>query len=274
MKVNFFSDINKDIYDELGYKDTDKLLLKILWWHFAVLLILALAIYLLKPAEHFLSPWSYRVLSLNETAIVIILGLLTSSVMVILRNRFENHYHYRVLMTAALIMYSYLFVFTTGGSIEAHFHFFVIFALLCIYCDWRLGIMAAVLTALHHGILNYIAPNWVYYYGRNDFSIVAHAMPVIVAILFTTWICENGRKSVMVIKISNKEEMSSKAKMGDYSKNLEKKVEEKTKELKEKIEELEQFNKFAVGRELKMLELKKRLKELEDKLGKEKEAGS
>ncbi len=49
---------------------------------------------------------------------------------------------------------------------------------------------------------------------------------------------------------------------------LEKKVSEKTKELQSKIKELEIFNKLAVGRELKMVELKKKIKELEEKIKK------
>ncbi|OGZ18896.1 MAG: hypothetical protein A2Z68_01325 [Candidatus Nealsonbacteria bacterium RBG_13_38_11] len=39
-------------------------------------------------------------------------------------------------------------------------------------------------------------------------------------------------------------------------------------ELREKNEELEKFNKFAVGRELKIIELKNKIKELEEKLNK------
>lgn len=42
---------------------------------------------------------------------------------------------------------------------------------------------------------------------------------------------------------------------------------EKTKnELQKKVEELEKFTKLAVGRELKMIELKKKIKDLEEKL--------
>jgi flavodoxin len=43
---------------------------------------------------------------------------------------------------------------------------------------------------------------------------------------------------------------------------LESKVEERTSELKEKIKELERFNRVAVGRELKMIELKKEIEKL------------
>ena len=42
-------------------------------------------------------------------------------------------------------------------------------------------------------------------------------------------------------------------------------------ELKRKIEELEKFNKFAFGREVRMIELKNRISELEAKLGHAKE---
>lgn len=49
---------------------------------------------------------------------------------------------------------------------------------------------------------------------------------------------------------------------------LEQKVEERTKELQARMEELERFNRLAVGRELKMIELKKRIKELEENLKK------
>ncbi len=47
---------------------------------------------------------------------------------------------------------------------------------------------------------------------------------------------------------------------------LEEKVKERTKELKERIEELEKFHRLAVGRELKMIELKQKLKALEERL--------
>ena len=56
------------------------------------------------------------------------------------------------------------------------------------------------------------------------------------------------------------------------SKELQKRAEQMTRELKKskkeldsKINELEEFNKLAVSRELKMAELKKRIKELENK---------
>lgn len=48
--------------------------------------------------------------------------------------------------------------------------------------------------------------------------------------------------------------------------NLEKKVKERTKELQERVEELERFHKLTVGRELKMVELKKEAQRLKKEI--------
>lgn len=65
----------------------------------------------------------------------------------------------------------------------------------------------------------------------------------------------------------------SRIKLEKYSKGLEKQVDERTKELEKskkemetKVNELEKFGKLSVGRELKMVELKKRVGELEAEL--------
>lgn len=52
----------------------------------------------------------------------------------------------------------------------------------------------------------------------------------------------------------------SKKDLEEENKKLEKKVRERTKELEQKNKELEGFNKFAIERELKMIELKKKIK--------------
>ena len=54
----------------------------------------------------------------------------------------------------------------------------------------------------------------------------------------------------------------------ELSESLEKKVEERTKELNERLEELERFHTVTVGRELKMMEVKEKIKKLEKELEK------
>jgi len=65
----------------------------------------------------------------------------------------------------------------------------------------------------------------------------------------------------------------SRSKLKQYSKGLEEKVKERTsqlekakKQLEEKVVDLQRFSRLAVGRELKMIELKKKIKELEGKI--------
>ena len=48
--------------------------------------------------------------------------------------------------------------------------------------------------------------------------------------------------------------------------NLEVQVKERTKEMQDKVRELEKFNSLAIGRELKMVELKREIKELKEEL--------
>ncbi|MCK5281897.1 MAG: HAMP domain-containing protein [Nanoarchaeota archaeon] len=78
---------------------------------------------------------------------------------------------------------------------------------------------------------------------------------------------ETGQLASAFNQMTNDLKMSM-VKLEKYSKELEKKVKERTKELEDKNMELEKFNKLAVGRELKMIELKKRINELDDELRK------
>src|SRR5438094_656534 len=118
--LDFLSDINKDNYYSLNYGKVDRQLVKILWWHFAALLIGALAIWYWRPSILYPTPFSWRVISLSEALWTIGIGLLASIIPTILMGKIKNHYLYRIIMTFALLVYSYLLVFVTGGSIEAH----------------------------------------------------------------------------------------------------------------------------------------------------------
>lgn len=56
----------------------------------------------------------------------------------------------------------------------------------------------------------------------------------------------------------------------ELEQSLEDKVKERTKQLRERVEELEKFRKLTEGRELKMVELKQEVKKLKEELEKQK----
>jgi PAS domain S-box-containing protein len=74
------------------------------------------------------------------------------------------------LVSLGLITSSALLVHTSGGLIEAHFHFFVMIALLALYEDWLPFLLAAAYVVVHHGVAGAIDPHAVY----NHPDAVAH----------------------------------------------------------------------------------------------------
>ncbi|HEX2022092.1 MAG TPA: PAS domain-containing protein, partial [Candidatus Thermoplasmatota archaeon] len=62
----------------------------------------------------------------------------------------------------ALVTASSVIVQFSGGYIEAHFHFFVILAVIAVYQDWVPFLLAILYVALDHGIIGTLAPEMVY----------------------------------------------------------------------------------------------------------------
>lgn len=204
IKIDFISDINKNFAAALAYPQIDKYMIKVLWWHLAAYVALIFTNAFLKIASTNPNPFSWRVISPKEAAITSIIALFAVIIPILLNGKIKNHYHWRIIVTLAFLTFSYLFVFISGGSIEMHFHFFIVAALLVMYADWRLGWILLVATGLHHGILNYIQPGWVYFYGRNDFSVISHAIPVLVIVIFTTTVCEIIRGGIIALDLTNR----------------------------------------------------------------------
>lgn len=65
----------------------------------------------------------------------------------------------------------------------------------------------------------------------------------------------------MVLKIRSKAKTRA---LEELAEDLEGQMEKRTEELQTKIKELERFQKMVVGRELKMIELKKEIEELKN----------
>jgi len=70
----------------------------------------------------------------------------------------------RMIIAYAFVMMPMLMVHAGAGvwQIDYHMYFFAVYAMLAIYVDWRPIALAATLTALHHVILDFIAPGSVF----------------------------------------------------------------------------------------------------------------
>jgi len=72
-------------------------------------------------------------------------------------------------------------------------------------------------------------------------------------------------KSILEIKVRARTR-----ELEELAHGLDEKVKERTRELEERIEELEKFHKLTVGRELKMVELKREIAKLKNELKQQK----
>jgi diguanylate cyclase (GGDEF)-like protein len=67
-----------------------------------------------------------------------------------------------VVASVGLMACSALLVHMWGGAIEAHFHFFVMVALLSVYQDWVPFLIALGFVVVHHGVVGAVQPTAVY----------------------------------------------------------------------------------------------------------------
>ena len=91
-----------------------------------------------------------------------------------------------------LIASSSILVHFSGGSIEAHFHFFVVLPIIALYQDWTPFLVAIGYVVVHHGAMGVLAPESVFNHpaainrpwlwaGIHGLFVLAESAAVIVA---------------------------------------------------------------------------------------------
>ncbi len=78
---------------------------------------------------------------------------------------------------------------TTGWIIDMHMVFFAFLAVLAALADWRVIMVGTGVTALHHLLLNYIAPAYVFQSGPDLARVVFHAVVVVVEAGVLVFLC-------------------------------------------------------------------------------------
>lgn len=89
-----------------------------------------------------------------------------------------------------------LAVYLLAGHVwqmDAHMYFFVALAGLAVLCDWRPILLASGLIAVHHLLLGFVAPAWVFSGGGSFGRTVVHAVAVILQAGLLVWLVERLR---------------------------------------------------------------------------------
>lgn len=148
-----------------------------LWAHFGVALLMAF--------------W-YR--TFEEAFLV---GLPTSALVAYLAKAQPGSLLTRLVIGAAFMVYSGLFIHQSRGVTELHFHVFASLAILGVYRDWRVITVAAATIAVHHA--SFALLQWlglpVYVYTTNLNYVVLtliHALFVVLESAILIWQCVQG----------------------------------------------------------------------------------
>lgn len=72
-------------------------------------------------------------------------------------------------------------------QVDMHMYFFAGLAVLGVYCDWRVLVMAAAATAIHHIGLNFLLPSALYPGGGNLVRLTLHAVIVVLETAVLVW---------------------------------------------------------------------------------------
>jgi len=87
----------------------------------------------------------------------------------------------RNVVAVMLAAHPALLVFATRGApwqLDMHMYFFVALAMLTILCDWRPLVIAGAAIAIHHLLLNMLAPAWVFEGSGGIYRVLIHAVAV------------------------------------------------------------------------------------------------
>jgi methyl-accepting chemotaxis protein len=96
----------------------------------------------------------------------------------------------RYTIAIALTMMVSLLVWLAHGPMQAdtHMYYFVTFAALTIFCDWRVIVLAGSLTSAHHLGLNFFMPYAVFPDGASMWRVALHALIVLIEAAVLTWL--------------------------------------------------------------------------------------
>lgn len=120
----------------------------------------------------------------------------------------------RMTLAAALIGQVSLMVYALAGhpwQADMHMYYFAAIAILATFCDGRVVLMGAAVTAVHHLILNFVFPAAVFAGGSDLARVILHAVIVVLETGALVWLCWMLGKT-LVISAKTLEQLEEKTK--------------------------------------------------------------
>jgi methyl-accepting chemotaxis protein len=99
----------------------------------------------------------------------------------------------RYMTALGLITMVSLMVWLSHGLVQAdmHMYYFVAFAMLAAYCDWRVIVLTTAITALHHLALNFLMPLAVFPDGASLGRVFLHGGIVVIEAAVLIWLTQH-----------------------------------------------------------------------------------
>ena len=97
----------------------------------------------------------------------------------------------RVVVGISLPLYPAILLFQWSGSawqLDMHMIFFAVIATLVALADWRPIIASAAVTAVHHLVLNFVMPSYVFNGGSDLGRVLFHAVIVLIETGVLVWL--------------------------------------------------------------------------------------
>ncbi|MDF0543475.1 methyl-accepting chemotaxis protein [Sphingobium sp. H39-3-25] len=121
-------------------------------------------------------------LGAENLGIIFGIGALANLTPTVMAIRHRHDLAARMTAGTFAAVYPALGVYLLSGhqwQLDGHMYFFVALAALTVLCDWRPIALASGLIALHHLLLEYVAPSWVFTGEGNLMRVAIHAIAVI-----------------------------------------------------------------------------------------------
>jgi diguanylate cyclase (GGDEF)-like protein len=132
--------------------------------------------------------------AVNESAIILLFAVLAWAG--------QHHRRFSSAMCAlGLMTSSAVLVHLSGGTIEAHFHFFVMVGIMTLYQDWLPFLVAIGYVVVHHGVMGTLRPEEVY----NHQAAVAH--PLRWAVIHGTFVLAASVASIIAWKLNEEQSL-------------------------------------------------------------------